>query len=426
MTMAVHRLRNPNSRYSRARPMKTTLSIEQLENKKMLSAVRTPPFIFPKLPFSDRQIHALMQVSIRDGVLNRKEIINVFRSAGDGNIVNRFEFGDLQTLLDIPFFKNRIEKDTRQFVAQMFDPTINKGNELGINSSAAKLNGLIDKWFYGKNHPTVDAGVSYNYASGQLFVNRPSETDVKQGIVGDCYFLAAVASIAGKEPEVIENMFKDNGDGTWTVTFLQTVTADIKYNHYLVVDRMLPTDSSGYACYASMNGTITGKYDDPTNELWVSLLEKAYVQLNETGITQRHTTENSYQAIAGGHVHIAYNVFYVGQVTQKWGKTLSESVLQDALKKNLPIGYSWRENYHAYYLKSYENGIYHLVNPWGYGHLQMTYTQLMAGSIGITIVPAKELRLPALEKDAKIVVVETTVKPAIVVPPIVPRPRFQS
>lgn len=42
---------------------------------------------------------------------------------------------------------------------------------------------------------------------------------VRQGAAGDCYFMAALASIAHNHPERIERMIKDNRNGTYTVTF---------------------------------------------------------------------------------------------------------------------------------------------------------------------------------------------------------------
>lgn len=40
-----------------------------------------------------------------------------------------------------------------------------------------------------------------------------------QGGVGDCYFVAALSSLASVKPEAIKDMIRDNGDGTYTVTF---------------------------------------------------------------------------------------------------------------------------------------------------------------------------------------------------------------
>lgn len=42
---------------------------------------------------------------------------------------------------------------------------------------------------------------------------------VLQGRVGNCYFMAAMASLAQTNPKAIVDMIKDNGEGTYTVTF---------------------------------------------------------------------------------------------------------------------------------------------------------------------------------------------------------------
>ena len=47
----------------------------------------------------------------------------------------------------------------------------------------------------------------------------PSVEDVRQGSAGDCYFFAAMAATVHANPRLIKNMIKDNGDGTYTVTF---------------------------------------------------------------------------------------------------------------------------------------------------------------------------------------------------------------
>ena len=42
-------------------------------------------------------------------------------------------------------------------------------------------------------------------------------TNIKQGDAGDCYFLAALMTVASRAPATVVNMVHDNGNGTYTV-----------------------------------------------------------------------------------------------------------------------------------------------------------------------------------------------------------------
>lgn len=80
---------------------------------------------------------------------------------------------------------------------------------------------------------------------------------VKQGKIGDCYFMAGVASLAGSNPQAIKDMIKDNGNGTYTVTFPGAPDTPI------TVDKPTEAELSHYA--------QPGKYGN-----WPAILEKAY------------------------------------------------------------------------------------------------------------------------------------------------------
>jgi pyrrolidone-carboxylate peptidase len=113
-------------------------------------------------------------------------------------------------------------------------------------------------------------GVAFGWEEAD---DRPIDaTDVTQGYLGDCYFMALLAAIAETRPEFIEQMVKDNRDGTFTVSFHgpdgkrinQRVTPD--FPSYKWGDRD-PT----YASYGDKS-TVFG------NELWPMLIEKAWAQ----------------------------------------------------------------------------------------------------------------------------------------------------
>jgi hypothetical protein len=95
----------------------------------------------------------------------------------------------------------------------------------------------------------------------------PSLDDVSQGGVADCYVFAAMASIVHANPEQIKKMIKDNGDGTYTVTFAgtgifsadtQTVSADfIKGKHGNVKGRKALWPLIIELAYANEKGGIS-------------------------------------------------------------------------------------------------------------------------------------------------------------------------
>ena len=65
-------------------------------------------------------------------------------------------------------------------------------------------------------------GLRHKSVSTPIFVGEPSEKDVRQGGLGDCYLLAALAAVARTNPSRIKRMVTDNPDGeTVTVRFFR-------------------------------------------------------------------------------------------------------------------------------------------------------------------------------------------------------------
>ncbi|KAL9386177.1 hypothetical protein Peur_019301 [Populus x canadensis] len=114
-----------------------------------------------------------------------------------------------------------------------------------------------------------------------LFSGAANPSDVCQGRLGDCWFLSAVAVLTevSRISEVIITP-EYNEEGIYTVRFcIQGDWVPV------VVDDWIPCESPGKPAFAT---------SQKGNELWVSILEKAYAKLH-----------GSYEALEGGLVQDA-------------------------------------------------------------------------------------------------------------------------
>lgn len=112
--------------------------------------------------------------------------------------------------------------------------------------------------------------------TGPLFKDGPSFSDVQQGYLGDCYFPSAMAALSVNNPAALMNAIKDNGDGTYTVTFKQKDWATGKFRDVPIkVDGDLYVRAYGGPIYGATRGADKG---EKTMELWFPLMEKAYAQ----------------------------------------------------------------------------------------------------------------------------------------------------
>jgi hypothetical protein len=105
-----------------------------------------------------------------------------------------------------------------------------------------------------------DAWARTRRFGGPAFPDAVAAADVRQGQIGDCYVPAACAAVAHAEPEAIRDLVRDNGNGTWTVTFHPTGQPPVE----VLVD-----------------GDLYGEVGRPrygSGQLWFSLVEKALAQ----------------------------------------------------------------------------------------------------------------------------------------------------
>ncbi|MBD2776831.1 C2 family cysteine protease [Iningainema tapete] len=315
----------------------------------------------------DTGIRAAARSRFADNMIDRNDMIAILRDAKDYGVVDGTELKDLRTLVSNASYL-KIPEYVRVLAHKVVnsDPANQKyqGNTLGnlsVGSSDRQMENLINKWFLGGDRPQTP--YTYQYASGSLFQNGVSYSDVKQGDMNDCYLLTGLAATASSSPSKIESMFINNGDNTFTVRFYNKGVAD-----YVTVDRYLPTTAQGYFVYANKGDY----YNHSSNELWVALAEKAYAQLNESGWIYRDNT-NSYNGIGnGGYVNDA-----LAQITgysTSFGNPINFSAIVNAVNSGQLIGLSTKSNTaqnivsnHAYALLGYNPASqqFTLFNPWG-------------------------------------------------------------
>jgi len=282
-----------------------------------------------------------------------------------------------------------IDRPTRYFESKILygDPANAnyRGQPLGnltAGSTGDQLTKLVDKWFEGLDLPAIGDtngwNVQYGEVSGNLFgADGPMYSDVAQGFVGDCYFMAGLGEEALRSPQTIQKMFTDNGDGTFTVRFFRNGSPV-----FVTVNRELPLnmDDGGTAWFADF-GTpdtkgVRNKSDNPNNVLWVALAEKAYAQLNESGWTGQDGT-NSYPGIDGGWASNAL----VQLTGHSFNDTFtsasgSQAAFATALSQNKAVlltspdspADSFIVHDHLYMVIGFDSttGKYELYNPWGY------------------------------------------------------------
>jgi uncharacterized membrane protein len=337
----------------------------------------------------DTGIRANCESAFADKAIDRNEAIAILRGSEDGGVVDATEFADLKKLVE---FASTL--GIPEYVRVLANKVVNgdsanqqyQGNPLGnlaAGSSSTQMESLVNKWFLGSDRPTTP--YQYQYASGSLFQNGISYQDVKQGEINDCFLMVGLAATAIHSPSTIEKMFTDNGDNTFTVRFQRNQAAA----DYVTVDRYLPTNSLGSFVYAS-KGNL---YNNPGNELWVALAQKAYAQLNQSGWINQNNT-NSYSGIGDGG-YISDALTHITGYNTSLGNLLNFESIVKAINLGEWIGLGTKSTVqstnivagHAYTLVAYNsnNQKFTLFNPWGIdtssskpGILELTWSEIQS------------------------------------------------
>jgi hypothetical protein len=135
--------------------------------------------------------------------------------------------------------------------------------------------------------PTTTDGSAYqDFSTDPLFSTAgPAQTDIRQGSVGDCFFLSTLAAVAKVDPQRIRQSIVTLADGTYLVQFTRGNS-----KVYVHIDGKLPTYAAGQPDYAQLGAQ---------NSTWVALMEKAFVVFNGRPI--------SYSSIDGGWMDSAFS-----------------------------------------------------------------------------------------------------------------------
>ncbi len=203
-----------------------------------------------------------------------------------------------------------------------------------------------------------------NGSTSKLFTNgTPDPNAVKQGSIGDCYFIAAVAAKAQQDPEGLKNMIKQNDNGTYTVSFPGKKPVTVS----------APTDAElGYYASSGQNGQ------------WMTVLEKAYGKHLNNKAWLSTTTSPQDAADGGGFLSHGINALSSrGTNTDTLAVTSYEMtrdrlqsamnndrMITAAIRKNLPWENERWNNLptgHVYSVMAYDpkTDMMTLRNPWG-------------------------------------------------------------
>lgn len=219
--------------------------------------------------------------------------IGIFREVEAGGSITQAELTSLHnlasssTLLGMPGYVSDLTHKVVDGDAANYTciSAYSSTGALYVGVNPAQLGILVSDWFLGNNSFSWQGTAVLSAVAGKPFgANGPSYTDVDQGNLGDCTLMAALAEVAARNPSLIQHMFIDNGDGSYTVRFYHNGIPD-----YVTVNTLLPGG---------------GQYFDRVynNVLWAALAEKAVVQLNESGwLGTIHPGSNSYSGIDGGN-----------------------------------------------------------------------------------------------------------------------------
>ena len=177
--------------------------------------------------------------------------------------------------------------------------------------------------------PANQSNTSYIWKDmGEYFKEVPEFDDPVQGTLGDCYFIAALSSVAWTRPYAISNMAKPSSNGNETSPLHKFMFYKNGKEQSVVTNEYIKTQVSNnntYYCYARSKDQ---------SEVWPAVIEKAYAKWR-TGTSSDYPDMSK---IAGGFAPSACTELIGGKITTYVNSKYTAAALMKNIKSHCAGG----------------------------------------------------------------------------------------
>ncbi len=218
-----------------------------------------------------------------------------------------------------------LEKTFEMSYEQLFDPKFDSPLYAGLKLDVATkkiVRAEIPATALGAHRALIDVGATTVWVDpGDFFEEGTELTDPVQGALGDCYFIAALSSVAWARPYVIAQRNRATGAGQQNfVDMIEFYTSGKAVK--LEVSELLPLQSPG-------NLFIYARSSE-AGEIWPAIYEKAYAKW----LTNDAGDKPNYAPIAGGDPVGALAQLTGLAANYQWNAKLSAHNIWQAVRAN--------------------------------------------------------------------------------------------
>lgn len=226
------------------------------------------------------------------------------------------------------------------------------------------------------------------FVQGEGDSHAISPNDAVQGYLGDCYLIASMAAVANADPEAIQDMIRQQEDGSFAVSLHRPDQDGNLFTEEIAVDSSLPFKSvtSEQPHYAETGDVAGGQ-----TEVWAAMIEKAVASSEggyaniEGGETQWEGTYEALQLLTGreqisgrpqdvADLPAALQQAFDGGIPVTMGTNSAEK--GSALYKTMESLGLVPNHMYAPTSVDHEAGIVEMLNPWGSQHARVAFDDL--------------------------------------------------